>query len=85
MTYLYKPLIRKNFKTGEKMYYPAPYQRPLPTLNSWRPKSARSVPSRVQTLWAYSKNLNDKSSTRCSQATPFDLALLGRSALLRSQ
>lgn len=24
MTYLYKPLIRKNFKTGEKMYYPAP-------------------------------------------------------------
>lgn len=24
MTYLYKPLARKNFKTGENMFYPAP-------------------------------------------------------------
>ena len=85
MTYLYKPLARKNFKTGENMFYPAPLPAAVTNFEQLELKSARSVPSRVPTLWVYSKNLNDKYSTRCFRVIPFALAHWGRFALQRSQ
>lgn len=85
MTYLYKPLARKNFKTGENMFYPAPLPAAVTDFELLAAEiSAKCTLTRADAMGVL-KELERQSSTRCYRVTPFALAHWGRFALLRSQ
>ena len=86
MTYLYKPLARKNFKTGENMFYPAPLPAAVTNFEQLAAEiSAKCTLTRADAMGVLKELVNDKYSTRCYRVTPFALAHWGHFALLRSQ